>query len=186
VAFKREPGKIRVFAMLDYWSQSALRGLHEFLLGLLGSLNRGRVRLDGTFDQGETVQYLLDSCSSGRRFYSFDLSAATDRFPVWAQQSLMKVLFGEMVAYYWRALLVGRGYAYPAVRPGKAAGQFSDLLTVPYSRSAPEGAEALGPLYYAVGQPMGAHSSWAAFTLAHHMVVQWAANRVGKKEWFED
>jgi len=187
VAFKREPGKVRVFAMLDYWSQSALRGLHEFLLKLLGSLNRGEVRLDGTFDQGETVQYLLSKCRSGRRFYSFDLSSATDRFPVWAQWSLMKVLFGESVANHWRVLLVGRGYAFPSIRPGKATGQYMDRLTVPFGRSAAEATEEYcQPLYYAVGQPMGAHSSWAAFTLAHHMVVQWAANRVGKKEWFED
>jgi len=187
VSFKREPGKVRVFAMLDYWSQSALRGVHEFLLKLLGSLNHGSVRLDGTFDQGETVQYLLDSCSRGRKFYSFDLSAATDRFPVWAQWSIMKVLFGESVANHWRVLLVGRGYAFPAIRPGKATGQFSDRLTVPYGRLVSEGTKEYNqPLYYAVGQPMGAHSSWPAFTLAHHLVVQWAANRVGKKEWFED
>lgn len=28
---------------------------------------------------------------------------------------------------------------------------------------------------YSVGQPMGAYSSWAAFTLTHHLVVEWAA-----------
>jgi len=186
VAFKKEPGKVRVFAMLDFWSQSALRGVHEFLLKLLGSLNRGEVRLDGTFDQGETFQYLLKGVSRGRKFYSFDLSAATDRFPVWAQKSLMEVLFGEKVAFLWQEMLVKRGYAYPAVRPGKATGHYSDRLTVPHARASAEAAEHLAPLYYSVGQPMGAHSSWAAFTLAHHMVVQWSAYRVGKKGWFLD
>jgi len=186
VAFKREPGKVRVFAMLDYWSQSALRGVHEFLLKTLGSLNRGDIRLDGTFDQGAVVQYLLGRVSSGRKFFSYDLSSATDRFPVWAQYSVMKVLFGESVATHWRQLLVGRGYAYPSVRPGKATGHYSDLLTVPYGRAHAEASAHLAPLHYAVGQPMGAHSSWGAFTLAHHLVVQWAASIVGKKGWFED
>jgi hypothetical protein len=29
--------------------------------------------------------------------------------------------------------------------------------------------------YYSVGQPMGAYSSWAAFTITHHLVVHWSA-----------
>lgn len=32
---------------------------------------------------------------------------------------------------------------------------------------------------YSVGQPMGAYSSWAAFALTHHVVVQWAAYKCG-------
>jgi hypothetical protein len=95
-------------------------------------------------------------------------------------------MFGEELAVNWRKLLVERGYAYPAVRPGKAAGHYSDLLTVPYGGAAAEACRELAPLQYAVGQPMGASSSWAAFTLAHHMVVQWAASRVDKKGWFEE
>jgi len=34
-------------------------------------------------------------------------------------------------------------------------------------------------LHYAVGQPMGAKSSWAMFTLSHHLVVQTAAYKAG-------
>lgn len=33
---------------------------------------------------------------------------------------------------------------------------------------------------YAVGQPMGAYSSWATFALTHHLVVRIAAQRAGK------
>jgi len=35
------------------------------------------------------------------------------------------------------------------------------------------------PLRYAVGQPMGALSSWAMLALTHHVVVQLSAKRVG-------
>jgi hypothetical protein len=35
------------------------------------------------------------------------------------------------------------------------------------------------PITYAIGQPMGARSSWAMFTLSHHLVVQYAANLAG-------
>jgi hypothetical protein len=32
---------------------------------------------------------------------------------------------------------------------------------------------------YSVGQPMGLYSSWAAFTITHHLIVQLAAFRCG-------
>jgi hypothetical protein len=32
---------------------------------------------------------------------------------------------------------------------------------------------------YSVGQPMGAYSSWAVFTITHHLVVQYAAYLCG-------
>jgi len=37
---------------------------------------------------------------------------------------------------------------------------------------------------YAVGQPMGGYSSWAVFTLCHHLVVQYAATLCGNKGFF--
>jgi len=37
-------------------------------------------------------------------------------------------------------------------------------------------------LRYAVGQPMGGYTSWAAFTLTHHLVVAWASYCVYGKE----
>jgi hypothetical protein len=42
-------------------------------------------------------------------------------------------------------------------------------------------------VYYAVGQPMGALSSWALLALTHHALVQYAYYKAyGKKEWYED
>jgi hypothetical protein len=38
------------------------------------------------------------------------------------------------------------------------------------------------PLRYAVGQPMGALSSWAMLALTHHALVQYAAFRVGRRD----
>jgi hypothetical protein len=40
-------------------------------------------------------------------------------------------------------------------------------------------------LTYAVGQPMGALSSWALLALTHHFIIQFAAYRVGFRRWFE-
>jgi hypothetical protein len=44
-------------------------------------------------------------------------------------------------------------------------------------------------VYYSVGQPMGALTSWAMLALTHHSIVQWAAFRVKvikPGEWFSD
>lgn len=37
---------------------------------------------------------------------------------------------------------------------------------------------------YVVGQPMGGYSSWAVFTLCHHLVVQYASTLCGNKGFF--
>lgn len=34
-------------------------------------------------------------------------------------------------------------------------------------------------VYYSVGQPMGALTSWGMLALTHHAIVQWAAERSG-------
>jgi len=39
---------------------------------------------------------------------------------------------------------------------------------------------------YAVGQPMGAYSSFAMLALTHHVIVQVAAKRVGIPGWFSN
>jgi hypothetical protein len=80
------------------------------------------------------------------KFHSLDLSSATDRFPVSLQTKVLREIFGHEFAIHWERLLTARAYFTPE---GK-------------------------PLHYAVGQPMGAYSSWAAFALTHHLVVQWA------------
>jgi len=40
------------------------------------------------------------------------------------------------------------------------------------------------PVRYAVGQPMGAYSSFAMLALTHHVIVQVAAKRAGYSDWF--
>jgi hypothetical protein len=80
-------------------------------------------------------------------FHSLDLSAATDRFPIHLQEKLLSYIYcNKIFAESWKNILVKRLYGFE----GK-----------PYS--------------YSVGQPMGAYSSWAAFTITHHLVVHWAA-----------
>jgi hypothetical protein len=87
----------------------------------------------------------------GSRFHSLDLSNATDRFPLAVQKQLLAEMLGPAYAEAWASLLVRQGFATPS----------GDTI------------------FYKVGQPMGARSSWAMFTLSHHLLVQYAAFLVG-------
>jgi len=88
----------------------------------------------------------------GHKYHSIDLSSATDRFPLTLQKQLLAEMLGESFAWAWGVLMSYNEFVSPC-------GQ---------------------RLRYAVGQPMGARSSWAMFTLTHHMAVQYAAFRVGE------
>jgi len=134
-------GKSRVFAILDYWSQSALRPLHSGLLRVLRTFTA-----DCTFDQGSRLGKVIPRPN----FYSIDLTNATDRFPIDLQVKTLEYLIGPEKALAWKQIMV----------------------QLPFDSS-------VGPVAYATGQPMGAYSSWPAFALCHHLVIQESAARAG-------
>lgn len=164
LSVKIEPaGKARVFAMVDFWTQVALKPLHIFLFDLLKEIDQ-----DGTHNQLQPITRLLKKVNEDQTIYSFDLSAATDRLPVLLQGLLLWQIFGRQFAAQWRALLVSRKY-YLGAQASKMAG-LGDRGTW---------------LSYNVGQPMGAFSSWAMLAITHHALVQFAAHRVGWDVWFD-
>lgn len=197
LSIKEEPGKVRVFAMVDYITQVIMSPLHNFFFKMLKSIPQ-----DGTFDQGAPVErlirrldelyskvnppvkgtkkrkfdgYLLTNRKKAQgiiwahskigRSYSFDLSAATDRLPINYQALIVQQLHPKL-GVTWKELLTGRDY-YTTSRMQ----EFQPDLPA--------------KVRYAVGQPMGALSSWAMLAITHHALVQWAAFRVGQKGWFE-
>lgn len=153
-------GKVRVVALLDVWSQWALKPLHNWIFDLLRSIPQ-----DGTFDQLLPVKTLLRKVGNDTTIYSYDLSAATDRLPVAIQELLLAQVFGESFAKCWRELLVGRPY-WVSKRVQRERGLATRALR------------------YAVGQPMGGYSSWAMLALTHHLMVQFSAYRAGFDGWF--
>lgn len=158
-------GKVRVFAMVDYWTQVALNPLHDYIMGILREIPQ-----DGTFDQTKPVKELLARIPTTQKCYSFDLSAATDRLSVELQEILLAKMFTEGLAWSWRKLLCDRTYKVPKRRV-KNIMKDKDLPTW---------------VRYSQGQPMGAYSSWAMLALTHHMIVQMSAQRTGEKGWFRD
>lgn len=165
LSFIPEPaGKIRVVAMVDSLTQMLLRPLHNVVFGFLRKIPQ-----DGTFDQIRPVEIL--AARKGKAYWSYDLSAATDRFPVSLQQALLSYLLGPRVARHWTRLLTGRTFRVPR--------QVSAKQWVP--QGTPESVQ------YSVGQPMGAYTSWAVFALSHHFLVQFAAFQAfGTLKWFEE
>jgi len=158
ISFKTEAaGKVRAFAMVDYWTQCTLRPLHDLIFSILKEIPQ-----DGTFDQIAPAKALLGvGRLATETWWSLDLSAATDRFPLVLQRLAMGMLVSEEYATAWANLLVDRSYLTPAgVKPRRVK--------------------------YAVGQPMGAYSSWAAFALTHHAFVQFAWRLSGGSGWFKD
>jgi hypothetical protein len=134
--------KARVIAILDYWSQVALKPLHEDLYRVLRMIPQ-----DCTFNQGSFQDKLKQP---NGKYYSFDLSSATDRFPI---DQIVLVLKGRYPSTYidsWKRVMSGHPF------------DWNDQQ-----------------ISYSVGNPMGAYSSWASFTLAHHYIVYLSCLREG-------
>nr|QDH91063.1 MAG: RNA-dependent RNA polymerase [Mitovirus sp.] len=114
LALKQEAaGKTRVFAITDWWTQCALRSLHDHLFQLLKSLPT-----DGTFDQDAAVDTFRVKYAN-TPLYSFDLSAATDNIPVVLSETILAYWLGPEQARLWKLLIVDREFDLPYKVPGK-------------------------------------------------------------------
>lgn len=140
---KDPEGKSRIIAVLDYWTQSALKPLHITVMAMLR-----RMKGDCTFNQQKFHSWL----PRVGPYYSLDLSNATDRFPVEFQREILSHMTNPEYAKAWQRLLTEQEF------------------TASWNQETYK---------YAAGQPMGAYSSWAIFTLCHHLVVRIAAMRAG-------
>jgi hypothetical protein len=145
---KDKEAKCRIVGIIGYPLQSALYPLHKALMSLLKGL-----KCDCTFNQGSFKATL----STKGPYYSYDLSAATDRFPVTLQVAVLAELASPEYAGAWERVINSLEF------------------NVPWEKSA--GIERV--VRYAVGQPMGAYSSWALFAVTHHVLVRLAAKRAG-------
>lgn len=162
LAFLKEPGKIRVVAMVNLITQTLMAPLHKWIFQRLR-----QIPTDGTFDQTRPVESLIRGFEGkGHWTASYDLSAATDRIPILIQIELIKPLLGEELANLWAWFLVSQPYQLPKIAKSWNLG---------YSA-----------VWYAVGQPMGALSSWALLALTHHAIVQLAASQAYPRApgWF--
>jgi len=140
ISFVKDPEcKLRIIAISDYYSQLYLRPIHNIIMNKLNN-----IPMDRTFTQDPHNKWDLNN---GEKFWSLDLSSATDRFPVELQKRLLARIFHMELAQSWQSILNSRYF------------------------TTPEGLQ----LKYSTGQPMGTYSSWSVFTLTHHLVVYYCA-----------
>jgi hypothetical protein len=114
--------KVRVVAVLDYFSQAALRPLHSYLFRILKRINH-----DMTFDQTNFKDILFKS--TGGTFVSADLSAATDRFPIDLICDVLKGRLPDDFVNAWKDIMVGYPFDYQGsfiyYRTGNPMGAYS-------------------------------------------------------------
>lgn len=144
LSLKQEAGgKNRLFAIVDYWSQTCLKSIHLHMFEFLKNQPQ-----DGTFDQNRVSTLVKDwtaDVSRSQEIYSFDLSKATDRLPALLLRQIVNDIYGPEIAREWYNLLTQREFK---THDGK------------------------GFVRYTTGQPMGALSSWASLAIWHHVIIQ--------------
>jgi hypothetical protein len=117
-------GKVRIFAICDYWTQVALKPLHEHLLKILSV-----IPTDGTFNQVASVESL--AAEGHKELFSYDLKSATDLIPVQLYEGILVELLGPELTEAWIKLLTDREFSRPKGYEGPS---------VRYTRGQPMGA----------------------------------------------
>ena len=173
-------GKRRVFALVDVWTQSTLKPLHDMLFLFLKSLPN-----DGTFDQHASEMRARTKAIKSGGSFGYDLTAATDRLPIELQKLVLNTLIPTL-GDLWCALLTQRDYYL--VLPDDVQKELRKVTSAPSTYNIGPGMDV--PLFYtekglayivlrySTGQPMGALSSWAMLAVTHHLIVQLAYRRV--------
>lgn len=151
LAFKAEgAGKVRVFCIPNAFKQALLRPAHDWCMSVLRTL-----RTDGTYNQTGPLKRLVGTSE----LFSFDLSSATDRFPLSIQAMTVSALFDSVTAFGW--VMCGLGVNAFSCQASKS--------NLP---------ESFKIVRFATGQPLGLLSSWPLFALCHHFIVWYCANKV--------
>jgi hypothetical protein len=153
-------GKVRTIAIVDYWTQRAMKPVHDWMMSVLSVFPT-----DGTFNQEEALRTYSRSTSHVAKHYSIDLKSATDMIPIELYRALFKGIWKEETVELWIALLTDRWFRIPS------DGEDFQPLVQPRLR---------GTLVeYNRGQPMGTLSSWASMALVHHALELFSAKEAG-------
>lgn len=160
VGLPEPAGKLRVIALVDVWTQSLFKPLHDTIFRILR-----RIPNDGTFNQDASVMRSAAKAADSGVAYSVDLSSATDRLPIQLQEIILNCIFGSQIGTLWRDIL-----RRPFTMRQHITKDFYDGQH----------------FWYETGQPMGCLSSWAMLALTHHCILQYCArNTTNGPNWSE-
>lgn len=161
LAFLPEPaGKVRTIAIVDYWTQRAMKPVHDWMMGVLSVLPT-----DGTFNQEEALRSYARQTLTASKHYSIDLKSATDMIPIDLYRAVLLGIWKEETVELWIALLTDRWFRIPS------DGEDFRPLVSPNLRGTVQ--------QYGRGQPMGTLSSWSSMALVHHALELFSAKRAG-------
>jgi hypothetical protein len=88
------------------------------------------------------------------KYFSYDLTAATDRIPIQVYEKVLRYHFGDKYSQAWVRIKSRLPFSYES-----------------------------GSYKYNTGQPMGLYSSWAMLAYAHHIIVRVASLRCNIKHF---
>nr|UJQ92612.1 MAG: putative RNA-dependent RNA polymerase [Mitoviridae sp.] len=142
-------GKRRLFVIGNYFKQRLLQPVHEWAMMVLR-----RLPTDGTFQQDRPIHRLIEG-EDLSFVASFDLSSATDRWPVSTIHDVVACIFGPTLA----SCIVNGCLALNVCSLDGIVKKKTDVCFV-------------------AGQPLGYYGSWALFALTHHFMVWLAADKV--------
>jgi hypothetical protein len=167
-ALKEPAGKVRIIAIVDIWTQTFLRPLHDVFFKILKALPS-----DATFDQQEGVNSFAKE--GHKEIFSYDLTAATDTIPWVLYGVLLEGILGKDIVDAWLSLLRSRPWLTPNWEYDKTCHRTGRVKT--FSKRITVAGKHI--VKYGTGQPMGAYSSWGALALLHHGIVQYSAFLAG-------
>lgn len=147
--------KVRGVTPVNGIIQAVLYPYHEFFMTLLRS-----IPMDCSFDEAKGIRSVKEWTARRLPIYSFDLTDATDRFPIEALKLVFSSFFDGEETESWLTLM-----RIP-IRFGRRKGSF---FRRPFS----------------VGAPMGIYCLWPVFTFCHHAIIQMAAYDVGYRGLFK-
>jgi hypothetical protein len=166
-ALEEPAGKVRIVAIPDYWTQRVCRPIHDWFNQLLT-----RIPSDCTFDQEGGLESYVQLGNESN--FCYDLKSATDRIPVALYLLCFRgnPVMGPNLTKWWIRLLTER--------PWKESSTIGELRALSSGKAFDPRKWEPQYLRYAVGQPMGALSSWPSMALVHHFVVQYCAKTQGR------
>lgn len=153
ISFIQEGGcKARVVAVPNAWCQGIFQTLHQHLASLATRFPQSCMH-----DQNKGAYFMQAQLNEGKTLFCFDLSSATDRFPIQLQQAVLEGLglsdwslaFGEISKAPWRVKTRVDGAAVDEI------------------------------WHYQTGQPMGLYGSFPLFHLTHILLLGVLAKEVG-------
>lgn len=150
-------GKRRLFVIGNYIKQRLLHPVHEWAAKVY-ALSPWMV----LSIKDRPIQLLMNRPLS--KVYSFDLTAATDRWPVSTIHDFMMGVFG----------------------PSMASCIVNGALALNSCSVVPPLVKKHSELVFVAGQPLGYHASWPLFALTHHYVVWLAAEEAYPGRYFRD